>query len=371
MWIRVLVAALAAAAAFQDSAAITFSDDFEHGLDRWRIIGEKSISIKHSGDPAHGNVLALVPNGDSAAIIRGSERWRRVRLEGDMLFPTGGDNYLGYLYNFTERGKRQDFGLIYLKGNDNYLQVNPHRDFNVSRLVYPEFRANLAGSAAVSVNRWQRFALEVDGASAHVYVGPGATPQMTFKDFEFQRGALGLQPRSVGSAVWVDNVTVRAIERLTYAGPPIPAVAYDRAALLTDWQVAGPFPQTDDAIGRHPERTRWSAFAADSRGAVISGRVTDFHGPNTVAYFRTAIEAASAGDAQVQFSTADDLSIWLNGEFQAFLARQDGAWFDFATNKAHAPRVLPVTLKAGRNQLVVRVRGGVYASGGFYGRLAR
>lgn len=292
-------------------------------------------------------------------------------MEGDMLFPTVGDSYLGYLYNFTKRGNRQDFGLVYLKGNDNYLQVNPHRDFNVSRLVYPEFRANLTGAAAVSVNRWQRFAMEVAGASAHIYVGPSETPQITFREFEFQRGALGLQPRSVGGAVWVDNITVRAIDRLSYTGPSIPAVVYDPAALLTEWQVAGPFPQTNDAIGRHPARARWSPFSVDSRGAVISGRAIDFHGRNTVAYFRTVIEAASGGDAQVQFSTADDLSIWLNGEFQAFLSRQDGAWFDFVTNKAHAPRVLPVTLKGGRNELVVRVRGGVYASGGFYSRVTR
>ncbi len=286
-----------------------------------------------------------------------------------MLFPTAIDNYLGLLYHYTSRDRRQDFGLIYLKGNDNYLQVNPHRDFNVSRLLYPEGRAGLSGASAVGVNTWHRFALEVDGPTAHVYIGDAVAPQITFSAFEFDRGALGLQPRSVGGAVWVDNVRVRLLDRLSYAGPPIPAPAYDTRDLLTAWQVAGPFDRTDDAIAREPGAARWTPFATDSRGAVVSGRVTDYHGPRTVAYFRTTLQAPESRGAEVQFSTIDDLAVWVNGEFQAFIARQEAAWFDFATNPAHAGRRLPLRLRAGRNDLVVRVRGGVYASGGFFSRL--
>lgn len=367
MWVRAAVLAIAVFAA-QDAEPLKFEDDFERGLDRWRIVGQNTVRVRPSGDPAHGQVMELAPNGDAAAIIRQSASWGRVRVEGDMLFPGGGDNYLGFLYNFTERAARQDFGLIYLKGNDNYLQANPHRDFNVSRLVYPESRAALAGEARVGVNTWHRFAFEIDGPVAHVYIGPSAVPQITFDLFEYTRGDIGFQPRSVGAPVWIDNVKVRAIDRLSYAGPPVPAPRYDPGALLTRWEVAGPFDATNDRLAQQPAGAKWSVFSTDRRGAVVTGRITDYHGARTVAYFRSVIDVETAGDGEIQFSTADDLAVWLNGEFQAFLARQDAAWFDFPVNQAHAPRRLPVSFKAGRNDVVVRVRGGVYASGGFFAR---
>lgn len=369
MWSRAFVIAVSVWTVQERSTAV-FTDDFERGLDRWQIVGENTIRVRPSGDPAHGMVMELSPNGDAAAIIRRSAGWGRVRLEGDMLFPTDVDNYLGFLYNYTARGPRTDFGLIYIKGNDNYLQVNPHRDFNVSRLLYPEGRADLIGPSSVGVNTWHRFALEVDGEVAHVYIGGTAVPQITFSGFEYQRGALGLQPRSVGGAVWVDNVRVHSIDQLSYTGAPVPASGYDTRPLLTNWRVAGPFDRTDDRIARHPGRARWAPFAADARGAVVTGRVVDYHGPNAVAYFRTTIDSPASGPSEVQFSTIDDLAVWLNGEFQAFVPRQAAAWFDMAVNPAHAGRRLPVVLKTGANDLIVRVRGGVYASGGFYSRLA-
>jgi hypothetical protein len=357
----------------RDGERVVFSDDFERGLDRWDVIGENAVALRPSGDPRHGSVLQLTPNGDVAAVIRGSEAWGRVRLEGEMLFPSNENNYLGFVYNFMTRGARRDFGLIYVKGNESYLQVNPHRDFNVSRTIYPELRASLTGVSAVETGVWQRFALEVDGATAHLYVGQTSTPQVTFSGFEFDHGALGLQPRSVGDPVWVDNVTVRTLTRLSYDGPPIPAPEYAPAQLLTHWQVAGPFAQTDDRIARTPEAlfARWSPFQPDARGAVVTNRIVDYHGSATVAYLRTSVESGTGGPGELQISTADDLAVWLNGEFQAFVPRQDAAWYDFSTNAAHQGRRAPVTLRAGANVVVIRVRGGVYASGGFFARLLR
>ena len=43
--------------------------------------------------------------------------------------------------------------------------------------------------------------------------------------------------------------------------------------------------------------------------------------------------------------------------------------FDFPSNPAHRGQRIPVPLQRGDNHLVLRVRGGVYASGGFYARM--
>jgi hypothetical protein len=229
-------------------------------------------------------------------------------------------------------------------------------------------RTLLAGSSAVVTGRWQRFAIEVDGRICHVYVGDTRTPQMTFDQFELESGAIGLQPRSVGGDVWVDNVAVRRIPRLSYAGASVPALLYQRDALLGNWQVAGPFDRTRDDIATRPDRATWRALATDARGAVVTGAVVDYHGPNTVAYFRSQITAASPVERQLQVSTADDLAIWVNGRFHWFLARQASAWFDFFANPAHAGQSVPIALRSGVNDVVIRVRGGVYATGGFFAR---
>ena len=349
-----------------------FEDQFDSGLGRWEILGDGSAATMDSGDPAHGRVLVLSPRGDAFALIRGSERWQGVRMEGEVFFPTDEDSYLGFVYNFQRKGERTDFGVIYIKGNESYLQANPHRDFNVGRALYGEHRVPLAGSATIHVGRWQRFAVEVIGRICHVYVGDAATPQLTFPWFENERGAIGLQPRSVGDDAWVDNLRVSPLAAFSYEGPPIPGASYEPAALLTEWSVAGPMARTHDDVARFPDArgARWRPFRTDGRGAVITASVVSYHGPDTVAYFRTRVARRGAGRAILEISTVDDLALWVNGRFHWFIPRATAAWFDFFRAPSHAGQKIPLDLHSGDNDLVLRVRGGVYASGGFFARIA-
>jgi hypothetical protein len=317
--------------------------------------------------------MLLEPDGDDVlAVIKGSEAWTGVRLEGEVLFPTSESNYLGVAYNLQRRGERVDFGLVYIKGNDSYLQANPHRDFGVSRTLYPEYNAPLTGARAIVTGRWQHFQVEVVDGVCHFYVGDMVTPAMTFPHFEHKTGAVGLQPRSVGGPVWVDNVTAAPLDSLSYSGEPTPSsFAYAPQSLQTTWEVAGPFASNNDAIARGEvaDRTVWRPFKTDSRGAVVTSMVTDFHGPHTVAYFRTSVDAAAAGAAALRISTIDDLALWVNGRFAWFIPREAAAWFDGATNPKHAGQRIPLDLRSGVNELVLRVRGGSYATGGFFGRI--
>jgi hypothetical protein len=369
-------AVLAIACAASGSAAnnrghVLFSDDFERALDGWTLIGRRFVLTEPTIDPHHGRVLALEPGGDVLALIRGSERWGAVRLDADVLFPTSDDSYLGVVYNFSERERRRDFGVIYIKGNDSYLQANPHRDSNPGRLLYPEHHVELAGDAAIQIGRWQRLTMEVRGRTAHFYVSGGRVPQLTFSHFEREAGAVGLKPRVVGAPVWIDNVVVTRIAEPSYSGEPRPARAYAPEKLLTTWEVFGPLDRNDDAAvdGSSPSRANWRPFSTDARGAVVTASVVDYHGPKSAAYFRTTWSAERAGSAFLQISTVDDLALWVNGRFHGFVPRKGPAWFDFWSNPAHAGQRIPVELKAGANQFVVRVRGGVYASGGFFARV--
>jgi hypothetical protein len=362
---------LAAAASASDPAR--FATGFEPGLAGWDLRGPAgAVTTRPDGG---GRVMVLSPAGDEVlALLPATAAWPGVRLSGRLRFPADDDPYLGFVYHFAEAGGRQDFGVVYVKGeaSGSYLQANPHRDRNVSRLLYPERRAALTDAAAVPIGAWQTFALEVVGRAAHVYIGPGREPQLTFNLFEGERGAVGLQPRSVGGDVWVDDVEAVPIDRLSWSGPPRPAVvAYAPAELLTRWQVAGPFERTRDEFGHSPARQRgeWREFAVDSRGAVVTGRVVETHGARSVAYFRTVVPAATAREAALHVSSIDDLALWVGGRFRGFYARGGPAWWDFFREPAHAGRRIPIELDQGDTDVVLRVRGGVYASGGFFARI--
>jgi hypothetical protein len=229
----------------------------------------------------------------------------------------------------------------------------------------------LVGNAAIVTQKWQHFKLEVVESMAHFYVGDMTTPQMTFPFFAGQRGAFGLQPRSVGGPVWVDNVKWRPLSALSYAGAPKPPIAYAPQRLLTTWELIGPLTSNDDEIGRHPDaaRNRWQTVMPDGRGAVITSAITDFHGARTVAYLRTRVSSEVERTAMLNLSTADDLAVWLNGRFWWFVQRGDAAWHDFITNPKHAGQQIPIDLKPGMNTIVIRVRGGSYATGGFFAKV--
>ena len=87
--------------------------------------------------------------------------------------------------------------------------------------------------------------------------------------------------------------------------------------------------------------------------------------------FLCLVSATESASAALELSSADDLALWVNGRFRGFFGKQDAAWFDFYRNGDHAGRSIPVELSPGRNDIVLRVIGGTYASGGFFARLKR
>ncbi len=362
-----------------------FRDDFQMGLTRWEFNDSRAVAIKDSGDPEHDNVMQLEPGGARVfALIRGSGSWRGYRIEGEVLFPTNEDNYLGVIYNYRETPRRVDLGSIYIKGNESYIRVNPRRDWNPARQMYEEYRTNLKGNDAIVTGKWQRFAAEVVGNVCHFYVGDLQTPKVTFDLFEGGSGKAGFKPREVGGAVWIDNIHVTAIAQLSYRGPRQPTgINYQPEKLITDWQVLGPLTKALPEIEAAAEPVaiasvrdegtaqRWHKFATDARGAVVTGKVTEYTGSRTVAYFATTIKVTEGDKAVLQFSMADNLAVWRNGKFVGYFDRDQFAWHDFGNSPKHPKEYASIPLSVGSNNVLVRVRGGQYATGGFFARVLR
>ena len=366
-------------------AQVRFAADFEDGdLSTWDLLNPQAIQVIDSKSAAHGKVLELQADDAVLALIRESEQWGAVRVEGDLFFPDDGDNYLAFVYHFVQDERRTDFSSLYLKGNGSYIRANPWRDTNVSRLLYEEYLTPLQGEAAIQIGRWHAFKMEVMGTDCHIYIDDMDTPKTTFALYKGTSGQVGFNSRVAGSPAWIDNILVTSIEKLQYDGPGIPDIRYQTDSLITDWEVIGPVAGATAAIERSGPGPRvidsgqeytWQPFETDLRGAVISGRVTEFRGGRPVAYFRTTMSADEPRQAVLHFSSVDELAVWVNGRFQGYVYRQGyvddddwNAWYDFWENPDHEGRRITVDLEAGENYVVIRTYNGQFASGGFFAK---
>jgi hypothetical protein len=358
-----------------------FFDDFESGLAGWEISDPAAIRTLETGDPSHGAVLLLSPaHAKLHALIRGSDAWEGYRIEGEVLFPQDVHNYLGLIYNYARRGDRVDLGSIYIKGNGSYVRVNPRRDWNPSRMLYEEYRTPLTGRDTIRIGEWQSFAMEVIGNICHLYVGDMTVPKVTFDYYEHAGGRVGFKPRVVGGSTWLDNVRATAIEKLTYQGArQPPGIEHRPDQLVTSWKVLGPLAGSDSGLEQSADpgssavieagvEYGWHDFDTDPRGAVVTGRVTDFQGDRTVAYFLTTIAIPEGEAGRFEFSSIDHLAFWVNGKFEGYSYRDRLAWHDFGRNPDHLPTAA-LPLQEGVNRVLIRARGGVYAGGGFFARV--
>jgi len=367
------------------SAQILFEDDFEGSLSGWELNNAASVEIIDSQDPKQGKVLALTPNSNVSALIKNSNQWGSLRVEGKMLFPKNEHNYLGFIYNYKKSTKREDFGLLYVKGNGSYIRANPWRDGNVSRLLYEEYKTKLVGDQAIKIKKWHTFKMEVFNETCHLYIDDMLKPKITFDLFELKSGKIGFQPRVTGGGVWIDDIKVTSIKQPNYRGESIPHIIYEPDSLLTKWEVFGPLTKPnltieqavddkDAPININGGSRTWENFETDARGALVTGKVTEYQGENTVAYFRTMLVTNEDKTVTLHFTTTDELAIYLNGKDIGRIYR-DGyvskdndwnAWYDFWKNSQHKGRKKKISLKKGENQLVIRVRNGQFASGGFF-----
>ena len=245
-----LFLALTAGSAAAEDGALLFEENFEQGLSAWRLHEEQAFRLIDAGDETHGKVLELSPAGVAYALIKESDRWGAVGIEGEFQFPTDRSAYLGLVYNYGGTEERTDFGSIYLKGDGSYLRVNPWRDGNASRLLYEEYRTNITGDDAVKAGQWNKFRAEIKGAVVHFYVGDLTTPKLIFPHYERDSGMVGFKPRVTGAPVWLDNIRVTQIDEFSNEGAQIPAPPSYRDKMLADWQAIGPLAGASAAVER-------------------------------------------------------------------------------------------------------------------------
>ena len=351
------------------------SEDFESGLDRWALESPEQIEIRT--EPGTENrVLQLTPKrrAFAHAILDASRNWRDVRFEGRFLFPTAGDGYLGFIYNYQETPGRIDFGCIYVKSNGSYVRVSPHYDGNPSWRLYEDFRFDLEADRRVQIQTWYRFRLDVRGHRAELFVGDMASPVVRFDLFPNTWGALGLEARpGGGESVWVDDLLVTRLPPSDAMESSIQTAPEGAAA----WQIRGPTSLAEDATLDAPELPAegWRAILPDLRGAVITGLTTQYRsGENDIVYLRTSFDIAenlAEAPTWLAVSAANRIDVWLNGYYRGTVAPERFIWSDYLSSDRRPGARLPLAPSAGANEIILRVHGRNFAGGGFYADLIR
>jgi hypothetical protein len=384
--------------------SINFQDDFEKGLEKWDLVNADKIQMIDTGDPKHGKALCLHTGGEAVyALIKGSDGWTNITVEGDVFFPWYTCSYLGLIYNYNVRGPRVDFGSIFILGpygedlvpyfrnlykhmewppdhfTGNVLWVNPHRDSNASRNIYSEYWVTLTDeTTAIKPGEWGHFKAEILGPACHFYVTDMKTPMITYNFFEFSSGRVGFKPRFTGAEVLIDNIKVTPLKELSYKGPILPAgIVYKPEKLLTEWKAIGPFTrrikdietqgyQAEKSYELHNQTYKWQPFAADPRGCVVTGKLVNRFNYQFFAYLYTEINSQTQKEVALEFSSTDYLALWVNNKLMGDVKRQFVNWYDFWENPEHKGETIKVTLKPGKNSIMLLVRGGRYGGDGFY-----
>ncbi len=354
-------------------------DHFENGINNWQVDDPVSFRIISSGDTTHNKVLCLSPNQTSQCVLlKNTSDLNGIRIEGDVLFPTDGHNYFGLVYNYNKTGNRIDFGCVYIKGNDNYIRINPHRDGNASRALYEEYKTDFENDEKIEINTWYTFKAEVIDSACHFYFRNMDAPKVTFYHHEFSSGSIGFKPRFAGDDVWIDNITLTSIDNFSYHGIQKPEyIQYHPEMLLTDWYYLGPLKDRTDAIEKEEvdlgkdlviddQKHRWEKFKTDARGCVVVGKVSRYTTEYNNCYFVTTVQSNEQTETVLKVSSLNNVMVWVNNTYAGEIQKQQYAWYDFYTNENHKGETFNINLQKGANDILFFVRGGNYSGDGFY-----
>ncbi len=180
----------------------------------------------------------------------------------------------------------------------------------------------------------------------------------------------------VGGEVWLDNITVDHIEGFSYTSlVPSSEIVYHKDQMITDWIVLGPFnkrvDEVEESANTHPivfdkQEYDWSESFADARGCVLAGKICRYSSDQKFAYFSTKIQSKNEVQTEIQFSSLNNLLIWVNSKYVGAIEKQRHAWFDFFQDPDHAGNSLQIRLNKGTNRILVLVEGANYSGDGFY-----
>ncbi len=306
------------------------------------------------------------------ALIRGASL-QNGTLEFD-LAASNATNFLGV----TFRAANPRFSnVIFLRpgasGNEEAVQYGPA--FNSLGVAWQVYHGDGANAVALlERNRWIHLRIELDGATARMYLDTATTPTLVVPRVVVSSGTgLGLWAGAFGRGAYFSRI------RYTIAaGSRAQAVPVAPAGTILGWELSSPIEAAEFNPGLLPDlhRLTWETVTAEPEGFVLINRYRDAPVGGTprdstgaaladsvmtgrmagsrIVYARATITAAHDEVRRMEYSYSNGAVIYLNGQPLAFAMNPSGLRAELGL-MAHRGDAIYLHLKRGSNQIVFAV----------------
>jgi hypothetical protein len=224
-------------------------------------------------------------------------------------------------------------------------------------------------NARIPKNEWFHIKIVMQGRSCKLFVNGSKDPTLEVTNLRREPTEGGIALWALGGGGYFSNLSYRRDS----APKPVPNLPrYQRAGLLSDWELSPAYDTSDVVADKYPNlvdpwekvsaedpgfvlvnryRTSPAMFPMPSRDEMLKGRVKGAK----VVFARTDIRSAKAQDKILKIGYSDDIVVYLNGKQifsgkNALSYRNDDALGTFGLNDQ-----APVHLKPGMNELLVAV----------------
>lgn len=224
-------------------------------------------------------------------------------------------------------------------------------------------------SAHIPKSEWFHIKIVVQGRSCKFFMNGSKDPTLEVTNLRREPNEGGIALWALGGGGYFSNLSYR---RDPDPKPVTKLPRYERAGLLSNWELSPAYDASDVAADQYPNvaggwekvsaedpgfvlvnryRTSPAMFPMPSRDEMLKGRVKGAK----VVFARTDIRSAKAQDKILKIGYSDDIVVYLNGKQifsgkNALSYRSNDALGTFGLNDE-----APVHLNAGANELLVAV----------------
>jgi 3-keto-disaccharide hydrolase len=224
-------------------------------------------------------------------------------------------------------------------------------------------------TAHLPANQWVHLKILVRGRTCQVFVNESKVPTLTVTNLRRGDSEGGIGLWALGGGGYFSNLRYQPLPERK----PLPSLPpFQRAGLLSDWELSPVFDAGDVDAGQYPAfLNQWEKVQAEEPGFVLVNRYRTspalFPMPPReemrkgrvkgakVVFARTTLPSAKGSEHLLKIGYSDDIVVYLNRKRvfsgkNALTYRDDGALGVFGLNDE-----IPIHLQPGENELLVAV----------------
>ena len=333
----------------------------------WYVENAERIADVRFADVAGRRAMWLRNN---TQVVRSDVEFTDGTIEFDIA-PMEKGNFVAVIFRRASGTNHENiYFRIHRSGLYNALQYAPRINGSSTWQLYPQFNSKID----LPRLQWTRVRVEVTATRLEVFINADPKPALTVERLRGipAKGSVGFWGRvNEKPAEWaagISNVSIRprVASVVTMQSSPV------ADGSLTEWEVTDAGPTTGDIDINTLDRAGWKPARAEENGLVNLNRIFTATRGRRTAVARTSIDSPEQATARLELGYSDDVTVFLNG--QAVYRGVNG--FE-SRHPEYMGFVKPefeniyLSLRRGKNDLVLAVTDGQVFGWGFAARLRR